>query len=75
MVTLPDISFIQKSSIYVVYEWNKIQSRGSTCGALTKLQAGQLRNWGSVPNWGKRLISSPKHPEWFWGPPNLQLNG
>jgi len=24
---------------------------------------------------GKRLFSSPNHPDWFWDPPSLLFNG
>jgi hypothetical protein len=30
---------------------------------------------GSIACRDKRLFSSPKHPDWLWGPPCLLLNG
>jgi len=35
---------------------------------VTRLRAGQ---WGSVPGRGKKCFSSPKHPDWLWGPSSL----
>jgi len=30
---------------------------------------------GQILSTGKSLLSSPKHPDWFWGLPSLILNG
>ena len=30
---------------------------------------------GSNPYRGKGFFSSPKHPDWLWGPPSLLFNG
>jgi hypothetical protein len=36
------------------------------------LQAG----WPGFDSWqGKRVFSSPQHPDWLWGPPSLVANG
>jgi len=48
----------------------------STCqdnkdGILAKLWGGQLKN----PGRHKRYFSSPKHPDWLWGPPSLLFSG
>jgi hypothetical protein len=29
-----------------------------------------MKNQGSIPGWGKRLFSSPKHPVHLWDPPS-----
>jgi hypothetical protein len=31
--------------------------------------------WGSNPHSGKKFFSSPKRPDWLWGPPSLLFNG
>jgi hypothetical protein len=30
---------------------------------------------GSNPREGKRFLSSPKHPDWFWGKTSLLVDG
>lgn len=31
--------------------------------------------WCSMPSWGNIILPSPKHCDWFWGPPNHLING
>ena len=42
---------------------------------VIRLRAGQLRNRGSIPDWGNRYIFSTKRPGKFWGSPILLFNG
>jgi hypothetical protein len=35
---------------------------------------GQAWNCGSIPGMGKGLISSPKHPDWFWNPSSFMFD-
>jgi hypothetical protein len=38
--------------------------------------AGRARSFGAIPVWGKRVISSPKRPDWRWGGlPSLLTGG
>jgi hypothetical protein len=30
---------------------------------------------GSILGRSKRFFSTPQHPDWLWGPPNLLFNG
>ena len=41
---------------------------------MTRVQAGQLRNYDLIPGHGKRFFSSPNHPHQLWGPPSYYLN-
>jgi hypothetical protein len=41
---------------------------------MTRIQAGQLKNYYLIPGHGKRFFSSPNHSEQLWGPPSYYLN-
>ena len=47
---------------------------GHLQGALI-VQAMSLMIWGSNLGWGKRFLSTVKHPDLLWGPPTLLFNG
>jgi len=40
-----------------------------------RLQAGQARNYSSIPSRNKRFFSSPKHPNQLWRPASLLITG
>jgi len=42
---------------------------------VTRLQAGQLRNCGSICDRGEVVFSSPKHSGFLWAPPSLLFSG
>jgi hypothetical protein len=42
-------------------------------GIVTRLRAGQPRDRGSILGRDGIYFSSPKHPEWLYGPPILLL--
>jgi len=46
----------------------------SAVGIVTRLWSGQLRIYGSIPGRIKRFLSSPKCPDQFWNPSNLQIS-
>jgi len=51
-------------------------SRGSSVSAVTRLQAGQWRNYvASIPWSGNKLLSSPKPPDRFFDPSSILYNG
>jgi hypothetical protein len=42
---------------------------------VNRLWVGRPRNRGSFMDNSKTLLSSPQHPDRFWGPPSLLSNG
>ena len=48
--------------------------RDSIVGIVTRLQAGQLKNHGSIPCKGTRFFSKSKYPDQLYGPFNVLVN-
>jgi hypothetical protein len=42
---------------------------------VTRQHAGQQMSHNLIPIRGKTSSPSPRHPDWFWGPPSLLING
>jgi len=38
---------------------------------VTRLHVGQQMSHNMIPIRGKTSSPSPRHPDWFWGPPSL----
>jgi hypothetical protein len=49
----------------------KKRSRGSSVGVVTTLRNGRMKSRGSSPVMNKGCSSSPKGPDWPYGPQNL----
>jgi hypothetical protein len=55
---------VHQSFVFVfIHLPSTVNSRGSSFGIVTKLQAGRTRNRGSIPGRAKRFVSSPKRPD------------
>jgi hypothetical protein len=52
-----------------------LHPRSLDVGIVTRLQAGILRNRGSIPGIGMRFMSAPKRLGRLWGPTSLLLKG
>jgi hypothetical protein len=42
---------------------------------VEEISAGEIHGKVAYPGRGKTFCSSPKSPDWPWGPPNLLFNG
>jgi hypothetical protein len=52
--------------------YNNLRNRDSKTG----IPRGYERDSrGSIPGWGKRLLSTPQRPHRLWGPPRLLSDG
>jgi hypothetical protein len=50
------------------------ESRETSVGVATRIQAGWPRNGGSIPGRGKKSFSSSLRPDWLCGSPSLVYN-
>ena len=60
---LPIIPEIFKKKLLAYRSWDKI------------FRAGHLKKSGPITSRGKRFCSSPKNPNWLWGPSGPLING
>jgi hypothetical protein len=57
--------------VYLGVTFSLMRSQDIVDGIMKRTRAGQTKYFVFIPGCGNRYNSSPKHPDWPWGPPCL----
>jgi hypothetical protein len=66
--------FRTELGIMIKNRYGGVRSLDSSVGIATGYGLDDQGMGVRIPEWS-RIFSSPRRPDWFWGPPNVLSNG